>query len=146
MTLRFASDKSARTRDKLAMTMTFSSLLTLFTGLLLIAAIGVVALWGVIRAETRASQMLEAWLRQNEFRLLEKSTPWVKDNPFFASSNRGQKVFKVVIATPDGQTRRAWVRCGHALAGTAIDQIEVKWDETAPASGDGAGDEVSPAP
>ena len=110
--------------------MTLLMMLTFFGGSLVFAAVFGLALWGVLRAETRASEMLEKWLRDNEFRLIEKSTPWVKDNPFFASSNKGQKVFKVTVSTPDGRTRRAWVLCGHAMAGTAIEQVEVKWNET----------------
>ncbi len=107
--------------------------MTFFLVAVLILFAGVVALavWGVVRAESRASQMLEQWLRDNDFQLLQKSTPWRKDNPFFASSNRGQKVFKVTVRDKSGAIRAGWLRCGHALAGVAVPQIEVKWDKTA---------------
>ena len=102
-----------------------------FAGLLVFAGVAALAVWSVVRGEARAQQMLDDWLRENEFQLLQKSTPWIKDNPFFLSSNRSQKVFKVVVRDKTGQTRQGWLRCGHALMGVAVDQVEVKWDKTA---------------
>ena len=98
--------------------------------MLAFGALLALAVWSVVRGETRAAEMLEGWLRENNYQLLQKSTPWMKDNPFFLSSNRSQKVFKVTIRTPEGTIRQAWLRCGHALVGTAIDQVEVKWDDS----------------
>ncbi len=95
-----------------------------------VGALLALAVWSVVRGETRASEMLEQWLRDNNYQLLQKSTPWMKDNPFFMSSNRSQKVFKVTIRDKTGQVRVGWVRCGHALAGVAVQQVEVKWDKT----------------
>ena len=94
-----------------------------------IAAFLTLALWRVIGGESRAQQMLDNWLADNDFQLLRKSTPWIKDNPFFLGSNRSQKVFKVVVRTPQGGVRTGWVRCGHALLGVAKDQVEVKWEK-----------------
>lgn len=108
-----------------------ATLLLCFLALIVLAAVFAIAIWSVVRSEARASQMLEHWLRENDYQLLQKSAPWIKDNPFWMSSNRSQKVFKVTIRTLDGTTRAAWVRCGHALWGTSIDQVEVKWDKTA---------------
>lgn len=98
---------------------------------LLFAGVAALVVWGVVRGETRAAQMLEQWLRDNDYQLLQKSTPWIKDNPFFASSNRSQKVFKVSVRDREGKIRQGWVRCGHALVGVAVKQVEVKWDKTA---------------
>ena len=105
-------------------------ILLIFLAMLAFGAVLALAVWSVMRGETRASEMLDKWLRENNYQLLQKSTPWMKDNPFFLSSNRSQKVFKVTIRTPDGTVRTAWLRCGHALVGTAINQVEVKWDES----------------
>lgn len=107
------------------------ALLSVIGVLILFAAVASLAVWAVVRGESRASQMLEKWLRNNDFQLLQKSTPWIKDNPFFASSNRSQKVFKVTVRDRDGVIRHGWLRCGHALASVAVDQVEVKWDKTA---------------
>lgn len=104
------------------------TILLIFLAMLAVGAVLALAVWSVLRGESRASEMLEKWLRDNDYQLLQKSTPWIKDNPFFLSSNRSQKVFKVTIRTPEGTVRQAWLRCGHALAGTAIEQVEVKWD------------------
>ena len=115
--------------------------------MLLVAAIVALAVWSVVRGESRASRMLDNWLRENNYQLLQKSAPWIKDNPFFMGSNRSQKVFKVAVRTPEGAVRHAWVRCGHALVGVAKDQIEVKWDETAHDEPKGeARDRVLPPP
>ena len=108
------------------------TLLFLLGFMVLLAGVVALAVWSVVRGETRASEMLEQWLRDNDFQLLQKSTPWIKDNPFFLSSNRSQKVFKVSVRDRDGKIRQGWVRCGHALAGVAVSQVEVKWDKTAP--------------
>ena len=106
-------------------------LLLIFGGMLLFASAFALAIWSVVRGEARATQMLEDWLRDNDFQLLQKSAPWIKDNPFFLGSNRSQKVFKITIRDKTGQIRQGWLRCGHALAGVAITQTEVKWDVTA---------------
>ena len=108
-----------------------SLLLLSFAGLLLFAGALALAVWSVVRGETRAAQMLDEWLRDNDFQLLQKSAPWIKDNPFFGSSNRSQKVFKVVVRDATGQIRHGWLRCGHALVGVAASQVEVKWDKAA---------------
>lgn len=105
-------------------------ILLILLGMITFGAVLALAVWGVLRGETRASDMLENWLSDNNYQLLQKSTPWMKDNPFFMSSNRSQKVFKVTIRTPEGTIRQAWLRCGHALVGTAINQVEVKWNES----------------
>ena len=107
------------------------AILAMFLALIFIAAVFGLAIWSVVRGEARAAQMLDQWLRDNNYQLLQKSAPWIRDNPFFLSSNRSQKVFKVVVRTPDGTIRTAWLRCGHALVGTAIEQIEVKWNDSA---------------
>ena len=106
------------------------NLLFLFAFMIALAGVAALAIWSVMRDETRAAQMLNGWLRDNDFQLLQKSTPWIKDNPFFMSSNRSQKVFKVTVRDRTGQIRQGWLRCGHALAGVAVDQVEVKWDKT----------------
>ena len=105
------------------------TLLLLFAVLILISCTFALAIWSVVRGEARATQMLEQWLRDNDFQLLQKSAPWIKDNPFFLSSNRSQKVFKIVVRDKTGQIRQGWLRCGHALAGVAVSQVEVKWDK-----------------
>lgn len=87
------------------------------------------ALWAVARGEQRAHLMLQKWINENNFVLLERTAPWIKDNPFFGSSNRSQKVFYITLRQSDGQIRRAWVRCGHALWGVWVEQVEVKWDK-----------------
>ena len=91
------------------------------------------AIFSVVRAEQRAHKMLQKWVNENNFVLLDRKAPWIKNNPFFLSSNRSQKVFYVTLRQSDGKIRRAWVRCGHALWGVWVEQIEVKWD-TRPAS------------
>ena len=105
-------------------------ILLIFLAMLALGAVLALVIWSVVRGETRAAEMLDKWLRDNNYQLLQKSTPWIKDNPFFMGSNRSQKVFKVTIRTPEGIVRQAWLRCGHALVGTAIDQVEVKWDDS----------------
>lgn len=91
-------------------------------------AVVALVVWSVFQGEARAEATLQTWLRDNNYELLQKAAPWIKDNPFLWSSNRGQKVFYVTIRQPDGQLRRAWIRCGHALWGAFVDGIEVKWD------------------
>ncbi len=105
-------------------------ILLVLLAMISVGALLALALWGALRGESRASQMLAKWLSDNDFQLLQKSTPWMKDNPFFMGSNRSQKVFKVTVRDKTGQVRVGWVRCGHALAGVAVNQIEVKWNKT----------------
>lgn len=104
-------------------------LLSMLLGMLLMAAVLGLVVWNVTSGEARAAAMLDQWLRDHDYQLLQKSAPWIKDNPFFGGSNRSQKVFKVTIRTPDGTVRAAWLRCGHALWGVVKDQVEVKWDD-----------------
>lgn len=119
-------------------------ILLILLAMIMVGAVLALAVWSVLRGESRASEMLEKWLSDNNYKLLQKSTPWMKDNPFFMSSNRSQKVFKVMIHTPEGTIRQAWLRCGHALVGVAIEQVEVKWDESFKAGE--PGDQVLPLP
>ena len=123
-----------------------TTFLLLFLALLFVASSIALAIWSVVRGETRATQMLDDWLRDNDFQLLGKSTPWVKDNPFFMSSNRSQKVFKVTVRDKTGRVRVGWLRCGHALGGVAVSQVEVKWDEAPQQEQIAARDSILPPP
>ena len=114
------------------------TLLLILLAALLVVSFIALAIWSVVRGEARATQMLEDWLHDNDFQLLQKSTPWIKDNPFFMSSNRSQKIFKITVRDKTGQILQGWLRCGHALAGVAVKQTEVKWDKSAPSSANAA--------
>ncbi len=107
-----------------------TTILLILLAIITVGSVLALAVWSVLHGESRASEMLDKWLNDNNYQLLQKSTPWMKDNPFFMGSNRSQKVFKVTIRTPEGTVRQAWLRCGHALVSTAINQVEVKWDES----------------
>ena len=77
----------------------------------------------------RATNVLEQWAEGNGYELLSSERCWCWQGPFFWTTSESQEVFYVTIRTPQGETRRGWVRCGGWLAGLLSNEAEVRWDD-----------------
>jgi hypothetical protein len=77
---------------------------------------------------SRGRAILEGWAAENGYRLVSSQFRWLRRGPFFWTSSKGQIVYYVVVRTPDGRTRRGWVRCGSFFWGVMRDKAEAEWE------------------
>ena len=77
---------------------------------------------------SRARQILEGWAADNGYQLVSSQFRWLRRGPFFWTSSKGQMIYYVVVRTPNGRTRRGWVRCGSFFWGVMRDKAEAKWE------------------
>ena len=98
------------------------------TGVIIVmAAIGIglgVTLWHV----SRGREILNLWAQTNGYRIISSEIRWFNRGPFFWTTSKGQMVYYLVIQTPDGQTKRGYVRCGSFFWGIMKEQVEERWE------------------
>jgi hypothetical protein len=79
---------------------------------------------GKIFVSHRSRQILERWANNNDYQILSfEVQPWWLSRRFY------HRVYYVVVQTPEGQTKRGWVRCGSLLWGILVDKTDASWDE-----------------
>ncbi|MBV8879394.1 MAG: hypothetical protein JO332_05500 [Planctomycetaceae bacterium] len=95
-------------------------------GLLLTACLGILlALW----TSSQGRSMLRRWTSAQGFEILSHEECWFFRGPFFWTSSKGQKVYKVRLRDREGQLRRGYVRCGGYWLGLWSEAVEVRWDD-----------------
>lgn len=77
---------------------------------------------------SRGRQILEQWAQSGGYRILSSERRWFRRGPFFWTTSKGQVVYHVVVQTPDGGTRRGYVRCGGFFWGMMSDKAEERWE------------------
>jgi hypothetical protein len=95
--------------------------------IIVVAAIGIglgVTLWHV----SRGREILNLWAQTKGYRIISSEIRWFNRGPFFWTTSKGQMVYYVVIQTPDGQTKRGYVRCGSFFWGLMKEQVEERWE------------------
>lgn len=93
------------------------------------ALIIAVAIGSVFWAQSRGQSMLETWAHQNGYELLSREECWFFRGPFFWTSSKGQKVYKVTVSEAEGRVRHGYVRCGSFWLGLWSDNVDVRWDD-----------------
>ncbi len=81
--------------------------------------------WGV----SRGTSLLEGWARSHGLQILSQEECWFFKGPFFWTSSKGQKVYRVAVRDREGFERLGYVRCGGYWLGLMSDHVEVRWDE-----------------
>jgi len=84
---------------------------------------------GFAWSHSRGKSMLETWAYQNGYEILSREECWLFRGPFFWSSSKGQKVYKVSLRDADGIVRNGYVRCGSYWIGLWSDKVELRWDD-----------------
>ncbi len=74
-------------------------------------------------------QMIERWAKKNGLQLLSSRFCWIRRGPFFWSSSKAQRIYRVNVRPPEGRPRTGWVRCGSFWGGIFVEKIEVRWDD-----------------
>lgn len=93
--------------------------------LLMIAA----AIGSIVWAQSRGKSMLETWAHQNGYEILSSEECWFFSGPFFWTSSKGQKVYKVTVSEAEGRIRSGYVRCGSFWLGLWSDRVDARWDD-----------------
>jgi hypothetical protein len=79
--------------------------------------------------QSRGKAIVQNWAAKNGYLITQIESPFATGAFSFWTTSRGQVVYFVTIQTKEGQTRKAWVRCGTFTSGVLTDEIEVKWDD-----------------
>jgi len=77
---------------------------------------------------SRSRDLLNRWASNNGHQILHSEFRWFRRGPFFWTSSKGQMIYHVVVRTPDGHTRRGWVRCGSFWWGLLQDKVQERWE------------------
>jgi hypothetical protein len=96
-----------------------------FTILAIVIMVALFAMMVAIQS-SRTKAMLEQWADTNGYEIISRKYCRM-GGPFWWRKSENQVVHYVTIRTPEGHTRRGWVRCGSRL--WAGDYADVKWDE-----------------
>lgn len=89
----------------------------------------VLAVGSVVWAQSRGKSLLETWAYQNGYEILSREECWFFRGPFFWSTSRGQKVYKVTVREAEGGVRNGYVRVGGFWLGLWSDQVDVRWSD-----------------
>ena len=77
----------------------------------------------------KARRLIDEWTARNGYRILNRRFQLFWRGPFWWRSSKGQMVYRVTVQDRDGNTRKAWIRCGGFFAGLLSDQVSVEWDD-----------------
>jgi hypothetical protein len=80
-------------------------------------------------SRTRGLSLLENWARGQGYEILTREECWFFRGPYFWSTSKGQKVYKVSLKDLDGHVRTGFVRCGGYWLGMLSDDVDVRWDD-----------------
>jgi hypothetical protein len=78
---------------------------------------------------SRSRSILEEWVKDNGYEILDSEFRNFFRGPFFWTSGKGQTVYYVKTRDRDGRVRTGWVRCGGFWAGLLSNQAEVRWED-----------------
>jgi hypothetical protein len=78
---------------------------------------------------TRSKSILDHWAESNGYEIISREHRFLRVGPFWWRKTDHQEVYYVTVRTPEGQTRRGWVRCGGWFLGLWSDSATVEWDE-----------------
>jgi hypothetical protein len=94
----------------------------------LISALFAYAIGVTIWTRGRVENMLNRWASDEGYEVLESESCWFLRGPFFWTTSRGQRVYRVVVRTREGRVRQGWVRCGSFGWGILKDKVEARWE------------------
>jgi len=80
--------------------------------------------WGGVRG----ASLLDGWARSQGLEILSQEECWFFKGPFFWTSSKGQKIYRVTVRDGEGTTRSGYVRCGGYWMGMLSDNVDVRWD------------------
>jgi hypothetical protein len=81
--------------------------------------------WG----SSRGASLLDGWASSEGLEILSQEECWFFKGPFFWTSSKSQKVYRVTVRDAEGRTRSGYVRCGGYWLGMMSDNVDVRWDD-----------------
>ena len=81
--------------------------------------------WGT----SRGTSLLEGWAQSHGLQILSQEECLFFKGPFFWTSSKGQRVYRVSVRDREGFDRQGYVRCGGFWLGMMSDNVEVRWDD-----------------
>ena len=85
---------------------------------ILISVIGF-AIWAWRKGSVRSRILLDRWIIDNGFTLVEYRTRFFRKGPYWKASS-GQRVLRVTVLDENNIERTGWVRCGSTFRGAAF--------------------------
>jgi hypothetical protein len=82
-------------------------------------------LWSIWRAR----RLVYGWAESNGYRIESCKYRWFSRGPMALDTSTHQRIFAVILTTPDGESRAAWVRAGGWMFGLLSSEITVRWEE-----------------
>ena len=80
------------------------------------------AIWAWKKASARSRILLDRWIIDNGFTLVEYRTRLFRKGPYWKAS-RGQRVLRVAVLDENDIERTGWVLCGSRFRGTLSDDV-----------------------
>lgn len=94
-----------------------------------------VAIFGLLYLHPYSNyqDILKIWATKNGYQLIhfQLRFPSVFAEGPFQFSSKAQRVYHIVVVDKAGNKKTGWARCGNVFLGSALDEIEVKWEEPA---------------
>ena len=109
--------------------------ITFITFIFSVALIGF-AIWAWKKAAVRSRILLDRWINDNGFTLVEYRTRFFKKGPYWKAS-RGQKVLRVTVLDENNIERTGWVLCGSRFKGILSNDVVGILDEVKAVSSGG---------
>ena len=106
--------------------------ITFVTFIVPVALIGF-AIWAWKKAAVRSRILLDRWINDNGFTLVEYRTRFFRKGPYWKAS-RGQRVLRVTVLDENNIERTGWVLCGSRFKGTLSNDVVGILDEVNAAS------------
>ena len=86
------------------------------------------SIWAWKKAVVRSRILLDRWVIENGFTLVEFRTRFFRKGPYRKAS-RGQRVLRVVVLDENNIERTGWVLCGSRFQGTLSNDVVGILDE-----------------
>jgi hypothetical protein len=105
----------------------------LFTTIIFNVALIGFSIWAWKKAAVRSRILLDRWIIENGFTLVECRTRFFRRGPYRKAS-RGQRVLRVAVLDENDIERTGWVLCGSRFKGTLSNDVVGVLDEVNAAS------------
>jgi len=96
--------------------------------LLFVVFAGLAITFAVLRYG-KGRQLLEDWVSDNGYTLVECQRRILFRGPFFWTTGRSQLVYQIIVQDAAGVRRSGYARVGAYIIGMLSDKVDVRWDD-----------------
>lgn len=94
-----------------------------------VLAVAILAVFFITWQFRRSRELVERWAASDGYTIDAIERRYLFAGPFFWRRGRGHEVFHVVVHSPGGTPRGAYVRTGGWFLGQLSEQVVVEWDD-----------------